>query len=347
MGIFAHRYGTVIQGHDISGTELEFNQAVKDGIPCLLFFMHDEHPVRPRDVEVGPGAEKLKSLKERLSNDPTRVIGYFRSPDDLRTQVVQGLVQLRERLLKERRPSTRSAVSGKNKAEDAATNVPKPMGQVLLVNDDKAGLERLKYSLEHSDLNVQTAGTVREALDRIAASDQRLKAIVIDLFLAPGQGGRDALREYADLGPNGYALAYKIRKEINPSIPILGISGYLRDVSEGCLEWFRKHGDPPHSAGVYDWNRQWRLVRRRIFNLVGVKSQARVFIVHGHDHATRDQLREYARRLGFEPRVLGELEWRAEPGSRCSKMRPKLLIWSGSCLQAMNSPTRRNRVGTS
>ena len=55
QGIFAHRYGYVPEGCDISFTEMEYNRAVERGIPRLIFLMHDDHPIRAADVEKGSG----------------------------------------------------------------------------------------------------------------------------------------------------------------------------------------------------------------------------------------------------------------------------------------------------
>src|SRR5690349_7620502 len=40
IGIFAHRYGFIPEGHSISITEMEYNCAVERGIPRLIFLMH-------------------------------------------------------------------------------------------------------------------------------------------------------------------------------------------------------------------------------------------------------------------------------------------------------------------
>src|SRR4051812_6830798 len=59
IGIFGYRYGYVPEGSNISISEMEYNRAIQRGIPCLIFFMHEDHPVTRRDVETGPGAEQL------------------------------------------------------------------------------------------------------------------------------------------------------------------------------------------------------------------------------------------------------------------------------------------------
>jgi hypothetical protein len=69
LGVFAHRYGYVPRGYDISITEMEYDRAVERGIPRLLFVMHDDHPVKATDVEKGEGAVKLEKFKARLTTD--------------------------------------------------------------------------------------------------------------------------------------------------------------------------------------------------------------------------------------------------------------------------------------
>jgi tetratricopeptide (TPR) repeat protein len=93
LGVFAHRYGYVPKGHDISITEMEYDRAVKREIPRLIFFMHKDHALKADDVETGPGAEKLKKLKERIGAE--RVVNYFDCPADLRADVLHSLSEHR------------------------------------------------------------------------------------------------------------------------------------------------------------------------------------------------------------------------------------------------------------
>jgi len=95
LGIFAHRYGYVPAGHHTSITEMEYNWALERGIPRLIFLMDDDQPVLPMDVEKGEGFAKLVTLKDRLSKE--RVVSFFKSPDDLRAQVINSLVDFRHR----------------------------------------------------------------------------------------------------------------------------------------------------------------------------------------------------------------------------------------------------------
>src|ERR1022692_3669444 len=94
LGILAYRYGHVPKGRDISITEMEYNHAGECGIPRLMFAMHKDHPIRIEDVEMGEGAEKLKAFKERAKAD--KVLRFFKSMDELRSDVIDTLSKLRE-----------------------------------------------------------------------------------------------------------------------------------------------------------------------------------------------------------------------------------------------------------
>jgi tetratricopeptide (TPR) repeat protein len=95
LGVFAHRYGYVPAGQRISITEMEYDRAVERRRSRLLFFMHDDHPIKAADVEKGEAAVKLEAFKERLKAD--RVAGFFKSPEELRGQVIEALAQVRPR----------------------------------------------------------------------------------------------------------------------------------------------------------------------------------------------------------------------------------------------------------
>src|ERR671915_2199370 len=94
IGLFAHRYGYVPEGYDISITEMEYQRVVERGIPQLIFLIHDDVPVLPKDYDRGDAAVKLGRLKERLRRE--RVVGFFKTPDDLRAQLIQSLAEYRK-----------------------------------------------------------------------------------------------------------------------------------------------------------------------------------------------------------------------------------------------------------
>ncbi|MEN0006066.1 MAG: DUF4062 domain-containing protein [Bacteroidota bacterium] len=95
IGIFAHKYGYIPEGHEISITEMEYRRAVERGIPILAFIIDDEVPVKPKDFERGAAAEKLEKLKNQLKR---KVVGSFTSPEDLRSLVIQSLSRTKKQL---------------------------------------------------------------------------------------------------------------------------------------------------------------------------------------------------------------------------------------------------------
>jgi hypothetical protein len=94
LGLMGFRYGHVPTGHTISITEMEYNRAVERGIECLIFLMHEDHPIKVTDVDKGEGALKLETFKRRLTNE--HVVNYFKSPVDLKARVINSLSQVRQ-----------------------------------------------------------------------------------------------------------------------------------------------------------------------------------------------------------------------------------------------------------
>ncbi len=60
--------------------------------------MDPEHPFPPSRVETGPGAEKLRQLKERVG----RVAASFTTPDNFQALLTQSLVELKEKMKDEK-----------------------------------------------------------------------------------------------------------------------------------------------------------------------------------------------------------------------------------------------------
>jgi HEAT repeat protein/energy-coupling factor transporter ATP-binding protein EcfA2 len=96
LGLFAFKYGPTLPRRDISLAEAEYDRAGELQLPRLVFLMHDDHPIRRADVEIGPGASRLQALKERMLREST--CATFQSPEDLRETVLWALVPFRPEL---------------------------------------------------------------------------------------------------------------------------------------------------------------------------------------------------------------------------------------------------------
>jgi tetratricopeptide (TPR) repeat protein len=125
VGIFAHRYGYVPDGHDISVTQMEYERAVERGIPRLIFLMHDDVPVLPKDFDKGEAAEKLEKLKSRLMKE--RVLEFFKNPEDLRGLVVHSLGEIKKQLDAGRTDQTGPPISAEiAKSLHHVSEIPQP-----------------------------------------------------------------------------------------------------------------------------------------------------------------------------------------------------------------------------
>lgn len=83
IGIFAHRYGSGI-------TEAEYRRAQERNLPCFIYLKDENVPVLPSFIESDRDeAAKLKALKSDLKARHT--ISYFKSPDNLATEVLADL----------------------------------------------------------------------------------------------------------------------------------------------------------------------------------------------------------------------------------------------------------------
>lgn len=89
IALVAMRYGSVDEETGKSYSELEYDEALKNGIPVLAFVIDEnECPVLPKYVDVGDAAEKLKKFKSILN---LRYASRFKSVDDLKDLVVRAV----------------------------------------------------------------------------------------------------------------------------------------------------------------------------------------------------------------------------------------------------------------
>jgi len=90
LGIYAHRYGYVPAGSEISITEMEYVHARKLGKTIYCFVIdEDNQPWLPKFMEGEPGAAKLKDFKRRIQTD--HVCAFFTSAEDLGMKVANAL----------------------------------------------------------------------------------------------------------------------------------------------------------------------------------------------------------------------------------------------------------------
>lgn len=89
LGIYAHRYGHIPTGDDLSITEMEYHYAVERKKPVFCFVVDEDHPWPPAFIEGEPGQAKLKALKDKISARLVR--DTFTTPEDLASKVATSL----------------------------------------------------------------------------------------------------------------------------------------------------------------------------------------------------------------------------------------------------------------
>jgi hypothetical protein len=188
LGIFAHRYGTIPAGYTKSITEMEYDRAVDLGKPRLIFFIHKDHALHIDDVETGPGAEKLKALKDRIGAE--RVAAFFKSPEDLRAHVVEAL-QAQGRQLDAAAIGDEVAVAVVQLHRKTA--IPKPPEAYIAH----------PYTLMQSRQLIGRAAELNALTDWVANSSAPVFAARIFCLVAIGGMGKSALawKWFNDIGP--------------------------------------------------------------------------------------------------------------------------------------------------
>jgi hypothetical protein len=68
IGIFAHRYGHIPDGFEISVTEMEYNRAVERDIPRLLFLMDGSPPGFPSKTKATLENSGTTSLRREAAH---------------------------------------------------------------------------------------------------------------------------------------------------------------------------------------------------------------------------------------------------------------------------------------
>ena len=89
IGIYAHRYGHIPSGTDISITEAELQHAERHAKPLFCFVVDENHPWPPPLIEEEPGKTKLRKLKERLSAAAVRDV--FTTAESLAATVAKSV----------------------------------------------------------------------------------------------------------------------------------------------------------------------------------------------------------------------------------------------------------------
>jgi HAD superfamily phosphoserine phosphatase-like hydrolase len=89
VGIYAHRYGFIPEGEAISITESEYREAVRAGVPVLVYLVDDNHPWPPLLIDKQEAAEKLAAFKAELRK--MKIVAKFGTPHELAAAIAADL----------------------------------------------------------------------------------------------------------------------------------------------------------------------------------------------------------------------------------------------------------------
>ena len=89
------RYGEIPDGYEKSYTHLELDRAIERGIPILVLLTGLQHPFTETDIDFGMAGERVRRLREEVRRHG---VSYFSSPEDLRSLLIDGLADIRQRL---------------------------------------------------------------------------------------------------------------------------------------------------------------------------------------------------------------------------------------------------------
>lgn len=169
--------------------------------------------------------------------------------------------------------------------------------RILFVDDDAFLRQLYVNHLEMSGFSVDVAGSPDEAIE--SAMDRQYNVVVLDLMMPHGT----ILSPQATEGGfmTGAKLLDPLRKLQEKALYV----GLSNTTNVHATQWFRQAGGIFYQKQDYPPSEFAEELRRRTG---GGTMKPRAFIVHGHDNATKLELKNYLQnRLGFEePVILSE-----------------------------------------
>jgi predicted nucleotide-binding protein len=174
--------------------------------------------------------------------------------------------------------------------------------RILFVDDDRLAAEPLCAALRDAGFVVDCVHTVAAALNQVEQA--RYDLAIVDVMMPAGGLGFVATKGGFE---TGIALARRLRA-VSGEMKILGIS---QKETTAAVEWFETQADGWCLKSEALLNPQ-SLVRR-VAGMLGRDGpvRLRVFVVHGHDTALRDELTHMLEtEFGLSVVVLDRQAWR-------------------------------------
>ena len=172
MGIYAHRYGYIPPGGDLSITEMEYHYAVEHKKPVFCFVVDEEYPWRPAFIEGEPARAKLQALKETISASLVR--DTFTTPEELAFKVAASVGRylftkaVKEELdrVAEKQPVAVGTEQSRSQVARRAERLSSVISgsRILLVNDIPLEMQYVIRILESLNVSVTIATSTAQAL---------------------------------------------------------------------------------------------------------------------------------------------------------------------------------------
>ena len=86
VGVYAHKYGYVPDGTDVSISELEYKAASEASLPRFIYLVNEQQPWPPLQIDSGAKAKRLKSFKDTLKK--RHICQLFSEKNELAAKVI-------------------------------------------------------------------------------------------------------------------------------------------------------------------------------------------------------------------------------------------------------------------
>ena len=198
VGIYAHRYGYIPPGGDLSTTEMEYHYAVEHKKPVFCFVVDEDYPWRPAHIEGEPGQAKLKALKEKIGASLVR--DTFTTPEELAFKVAASVGRylftkaVKEELdrVAEKQPVAVGTEQSRSQVARRAERLSSVIrgSRILLVNDIPLEMQYAIKLLESLNISVTIATSTLQALALLSTNSFDLVISDMSRENAPDEGLR-------------------------------------------------------------------------------------------------------------------------------------------------------------
>lgn len=161
---------------------------------------------------------------------------------------------------------------------------------ILWVDDEIYHIKSLEEKARDFGLKIIRAYDASEGLKILEDRAKDICLIILDVMMPIGKDKNILTNEEIRGGYRTGLAVGRIVKEKHPNIPIIGYS-ILKD--KETEEWFNKYGFSYLNKGDTSIRILFDYIKQAIAIESFQKRKPRMFIVHGHDHATLYELKNY------------------------------------------------------